>query len=61
MRSDEAFRVANKVAAPFSLVCGLLLLVTGGVELVLPARDVSAVVLPGVLIVAATLSLYRRH
>jgi uncharacterized membrane protein len=50
MRSDEAFRIANKVAAPFSLVGGALITVTGVVETLVPVRAIAAVVLTGVLL-----------
>jgi uncharacterized membrane protein len=50
MRSDEAFRIANKVAAPFSLAGGVLIAVTGVVETLVPVRAIAAVVLTGVLL-----------
>jgi uncharacterized membrane protein len=52
MRSDEAFRTANKIAAPFSAVGGLLFVVTGVVATVVPAHTASAVLLTGVLVAA---------
>jgi len=52
MRSDEAFRVANKAAAPFSLVSGLLFVVTGVVAAIVPAHT-ATVVLPTGVVVAA--------
>jgi uncharacterized membrane protein len=54
MRSDEAFRLANKVAAPFSLVGGVVIAVIGVVQLIAPVRAVD-VVLPGVLVAAAVI------
>ncbi len=50
MRSDEAFRIANKAAAPFSLVSGLLFVVTGVVTAIVPVRTATAVLLTGVVI-----------
>jgi uncharacterized membrane protein len=55
MRSDETFRVANKTAAPFSLVGGLLLAVTGVTTAVLPVRDATAVTLTGVVLAGVVL------
>jgi uncharacterized membrane protein len=55
MRSDEAFRIANKVAAPFSLVGGVLLAVTGVAQIVTPARAAAGVVLTGVIIAAVVI------
>lgn len=55
MRSDEAFRIANKAAAPFSLVGGLLFVVTGVVSAVVPLHTASAVLLTGVVIAAVVL------
>lgn len=54
MRSDEAFRVANKTAAPFTLVGGLLFVVTGGVTAAVPAHA-AAVLLPTGVAIAAVL------
>ena len=50
MRSDEAFRIANKAAAPFSLVSGLLFVVTGAVAAIVPARTATVVLPTGVVI-----------
>jgi uncharacterized membrane protein len=55
MRSDEAFRTANKVAAPFSLVGGVVIAVVGVLQLIVPVRADVAVVLPGVLVAAAVM------
>ncbi len=55
MRSDEAFRIANKAAAPFSLVGGLLFVVTGVVSAVVPLHTASTVLLTGVVIAAVVL------
>jgi uncharacterized membrane protein len=52
MRSDEAFRIANKVAAPFTLVAGLLFAVTGVVAAVLPLHTATVVLPTGVVIAA---------
>ncbi len=50
MRSDEAFRIANKAAAPFTLVSGLLFVVTGVVAAIVPVRTATVVLLTGVVI-----------
>jgi uncharacterized membrane protein len=50
MRSDEAFRIANKAAAPFSLVGGLLFIVTGVVAAIVSASTATAVLLTGVVL-----------
>lgn len=55
MRSDEAFRTANKVAAPFSLVGGVVIAVIGVLQLIVPVRVDVVVVLPGVLVAAAVM------
>jgi uncharacterized membrane protein len=55
MRSDEAFRIANKVAAPFSLVGGLLFVVTGVVAAIVPVRAATAVLSAGVVIACVVL------
>jgi uncharacterized membrane protein len=55
MRSDEAFRMANKAAAPFTLVGGLLFVVTGVVAAIVPARAASVVLPTGVAIAAVLL------
>jgi uncharacterized membrane protein len=55
MRSDEAFRAANKAAAPFTLVAGLLFAVTGVVAAVVPLHT-ATVVLPTGVVVAGVLA-----
>lgn len=50
MRSDEAFLAANKVAAPFSLVAGVLFAVTGVVAAVVPIHIAVVVILAGVVL-----------
>jgi uncharacterized membrane protein len=52
MRSDEAFRIANKTAAPFSLAAGLLFIVGGAVTAVAP-HDTASAVLPAGVVIAA--------
>jgi uncharacterized membrane protein len=52
MRSDEAFRIANKTAAPFSLAAGLLFIVSGAVTAVVPHHTASVVLPAGVVIAA---------
>jgi uncharacterized membrane protein len=55
MRSDEAFRVANKAAAPFTLVAGLLFAFTGVVAALVPLHT-ATVVLPTGVVIAALLA-----
>ena len=55
MRSDEAFLTANKVAAPFTLIGGLLFVVTGLVAAAVPLRTAEAVLPTGVLIAAVVM------
>jgi uncharacterized membrane protein len=52
MRSDEAFRIANKAAAPFSLVSGILFALTGVVAAVVPVHTATVVLPTGVVIAA---------
>jgi hypothetical protein len=55
MRSDEAFRVAKKAAAPFSLVGGLLFAVTGVVAAIVPVSTATVVLTTGVVIAGVVL------
>jgi uncharacterized membrane protein len=55
MRSDEAFRIANKAAAPFSLVGGLLFVVTGVVTAIVPVHTATVVLLTGVVVAAVVI------
>jgi uncharacterized membrane protein len=55
MRSDEAFRIANKAAAPFSLVAGLLFVVTGVVAAIVPVHTATVVLPTGVVIAAVVI------
>jgi uncharacterized membrane protein len=55
MRSDEAFRLANKVAAPFSLAGGLLFAVTGVLAAVVPEHTASVVLVTGVATAAVVM------
>lgn len=55
MRSDEAYRVANKAAAPFSLAGGLLFVLTGAVTAVVPVHAATVVLPTGVAIAAVLL------
>jgi uncharacterized membrane protein len=57
MRSDEAFLIANKVAAPFSLVGGLLFAVTGVVAAVVPTRAAVVVTLAGVVLAGVVIAI----
>jgi uncharacterized membrane protein len=50
MRSDEALGIANKAAAPFSLVSGLLFVVTGVVAAVVPVHTATVALPTGVVI-----------
>jgi hypothetical protein len=51
MRSDEAFLIANKVAAPFSLIGGVLFIISGAVAAAVPLRT-AAVALPTGVVIA---------
>jgi uncharacterized membrane protein len=55
MRSDESVRVANKAAAPFSLVSGLLFVVTGAVAAIVPVHTATVVLPTGVVIAAVVI------
>jgi nitrogen fixation protein FixH len=55
MRSDEAFLIANKTAAPFSLVGGALFLITGVVAAVVPMHTAVVVEPTGVALGAVLL------
>jgi uncharacterized membrane protein len=55
MRSDEAFRTANKVAAPFSLVGGIVIAVIGVLQMIVPVRADVVIVLPGVVVAAVVM------
>lgn len=47
MRSDEAFRAANKVAAPFMAAAGILMAATGVLAAILQRRDVGVLISAG--------------
>jgi len=57
MRSDEAFRVANKVAAPLAVAGGVVMAAAGILAAVVPLRDVGYPVFGGTLLAVALIVL----
>ncbi|WP_067830733.1 SdpI family protein [Nocardia inohanensis] len=55
VRSEETFKLANKVAGPTSLIAGLLLAAAGGVVLV--GGGVASIVVPVVAVVIAVFTM----
>jgi len=50
MRSDEAFAVANKAAAPYAAAGGGVMIVGGALTLVVPRHDFGAPLFGGIII-----------
>jgi uncharacterized membrane protein len=57
MRSDEAFRVANKVAAPLAVAGGVVMAAAGVVAAVIPLRYLGFPVFGGTLLAIALIVL----